>query len=139
MGQLDPHAGARRYPCHRNESSWPVLVHGRRRGRAGNARARPAEVQNPRRAEAHLVAGNPAGSPAEGPGRPDAPVDRKVREMSTAFFVVRATLSELADRARFDTWYKKEHLPDALKAFGAEAAMRAWSVQDPRVHTAFYR
>lgn len=59
--------------------------------------------------------------------------------MSTAFFVVRATLSELADRARFDTWYKKEHLPDALKAFGAEAAMRAWSVQDPRVHTAFYR
>jgi hypothetical protein len=59
--------------------------------------------------------------------------------MSTAFFVVRATLTEMADRARFDLWYKKEHLPDALKAFGAEAAARAWSTQDPKVHTAFYR
>ncbi|MBS0643898.1 MAG: hypothetical protein JSS43_28900 [Proteobacteria bacterium] len=59
--------------------------------------------------------------------------------MSTAFLVVRATLAEMADRPRFDTWYKKEHLPDALKAFNAEAAMRAWSTQDPKVHTAFYR
>ena len=59
--------------------------------------------------------------------------------MSTTFFVVRATLTEMTDRARFDTWYKKEHLPDALRAFGAEAAVRAWSTQDPKVHTAFYR
>ncbi len=59
--------------------------------------------------------------------------------MSAAFFVVRATLADMADRARFDMWYKKEHLPDALKAFGAESAVRAWSTQEPRVHTAFYR
>ncbi|HVZ10575.1 hypothetical protein [Rhodopila sp.] len=59
--------------------------------------------------------------------------------MSAAYLVVRAVLTEMTDRARFDTWYQKEHLPDAMKAFQAQAAMRGWSEQDPTVHTAFYR
>jgi hypothetical protein len=57
----------------------------------------------------------------------------------TAFLVVRAVVADPADRAPFDHWYHTEHLPDALKAFSAVAAMRAWSTVDPSVHTAFYR
>jgi hypothetical protein len=57
----------------------------------------------------------------------------------TAFLVVRAVVSDERDRAGFDIWYRKEHLPDAVKAFKALSAMRAWSVEDPSVHTAFYR
>jgi hypothetical protein len=59
--------------------------------------------------------------------------------MSAAYLVVRAVVAEMADRARFDIWYKKEHLPDAMKAFNADSASRAWSTQDPNVHVAFYR
>jgi hypothetical protein len=57
----------------------------------------------------------------------------------TAFLVVRAVVADPADRAAFDHWYRTEHLPDALKAFSAVAAMRGWSTVDPSVHTAFYR
>jgi hypothetical protein len=57
----------------------------------------------------------------------------------TAFLMVRAVVPDDRDRPGFDMWYRKEHLPDALKAFKAVAAMRAWSVEDPSVHTAFYR
>jgi hypothetical protein len=57
----------------------------------------------------------------------------------TAFLVVRAVVSDERDRPGFDIWYRKEHLPDAMKAFKALSAMRAWSVEDPSVHTAFYR
>jgi hypothetical protein len=53
--------------------------------------------------------------------------------------VVRAVVSDERDRPGFDIWYRKEHLPDAMKAFKALSAMRAWSVEDPSVHTAFYR
>ncbi|HEX2941663.1 MAG TPA: hypothetical protein VHO91_11485 [Rhodopila sp.] len=55
------------------------------------------------------------------------------------YLVVRAVVADPADRAPFDQWYRQEHLPDALKAFGARSAMRGWSTQDPGVHTAFYR
>ncbi len=56
-----------------------------------------------------------------------------------AYFVVRAVVADPADRAAFDRWYRTEHLPDALKAFKAESAMRGWSTADPSVHMAFYR
>lgn len=51
-----------------------------------------------------------------------------------------------ADRERFDHWYETDHLPWALRAFGAQRAWRCWSRGDPRgdsqdetcVHVAFY-
>jgi hypothetical protein len=55
------------------------------------------------------------------------------------FFVVRATVSDPAKRAAFDAWYAREHMPDAVKAFGAEKAWRYWSVTDPAVHQATYQ
>jgi len=54
-----------------------------------------------------------------------------------AWFVVRAVVPE-GDRAAFDRWYAQEHLPDALRAFGAQRGWRAWSRVDASVHTAFY-
>jgi hypothetical protein len=59
--------------------------------------------------------------------------------MPSALFVVRATVSDPAKRAAFDSWYSKEHLPDAMKAFGAGRAWRAWSVNDPALHQATYQ
>lgn len=53
-------------------------------------------------------------------------------------FMVRAVVADPADRAKFDRWYQEEHLPDALKAFGAKSAWRAWSEVDPSVHYAVY-
>jgi len=55
-----------------------------------------------------------------------------------AYFVVRAVVAE-ADRRDFDAWYRTEHLPDAVKAFNAQAAWRAWSRSDPSLHYAFYQ
>lgn len=55
----------------------------------------------------------------------------------TALFIVRAEVPE-ADRAAFDRWYETEHLPDALRVFGARGARRGWSALDPSVHLAFY-
>ena len=55
-----------------------------------------------------------------------------------AYLVVRAVVPE-ADRRDFDAWYRNEHLPDALKAFNAQSAWRAWSRSDPSVHYAFYQ
>jgi hypothetical protein len=57
----------------------------------------------------------------------------------TAYLVVRAVVADPDDRARFDHWYRTEHLPDALKALNARSAMRGWSVADPSVHTAYYQ
>lgn len=57
--------------------------------------------------------------------------------MGQAYFVVRAEVGE-ADRDAFDTWYETEHLPDAVKAFNAVRAWRAWNRSDPGVHVAFY-
>ncbi|MGI9522410.1 MAG: hypothetical protein ACR2PG_12255 [Hyphomicrobiaceae bacterium] len=53
-------------------------------------------------------------------------------------FVVRAVIEDPSNRERFDDWYQHDHLPDALTAFGAQRAWRAWSSKDPSVHTAFY-
>ena len=58
--------------------------------------------------------------------------------MPAVFFVVRATVSDPAKRTAFDKWYHREHLPDAVKAFGVKKAWRFWSVSDPSVHQASY-
>ena len=59
--------------------------------------------------------------------------------MPKSFFIVRATISDPAKRAAFDTWYRNEHLPDAVKSFGAERAWRFWSDTDPAAHQATYQ
>lgn len=56
----------------------------------------------------------------------------------TACFIVRAQVADAATREGFDRWYRDEHLPDALKAFGARRAWRGWSDVDPSVHYAWY-
>jgi hypothetical protein len=58
--------------------------------------------------------------------------------MPAAWLVVRATVAQAAERSAFDAWYRKEHLPDAMKAFGVATAWRGWSEQDPAVHCAHY-
>ena len=57
--------------------------------------------------------------------------------MAKAYFAVRAEVPE-ADRAKFDHWYQTDHLPWALRVFGARRASRCWSKSDPGVHVAFY-
>ena len=59
--------------------------------------------------------------------------------MSTHFLTVRATVTDPAKRQPFDDWYRREHLPDAAKTFGAAKAWRYWSVTDPAVHLATYQ
>lgn len=59
--------------------------------------------------------------------------------MPAAFFVVRATVSDSAKRQAFDAWYSREHLPDAMKSFGALKAWRYWSDTDPSLHHAMYQ
>ena len=54
------------------------------------------------------------------------------------FFTVRSTVADASRRKAFDAWYSKEHLPDAVKAFGAVRAWRGWSRTDETVHFAFY-
>ena len=57
--------------------------------------------------------------------------------MAKAYFAVRAEVPE-ADRAQFDHWYETDHLPWALRVFGARRAWRCWSKSDPGVHVAVY-
>jgi hypothetical protein len=61
--------------------------------------------------------------------------------MAKAYFAVRAEVPA-ADRLQFDHWYQTDHLPWALRVFGAQRAWRCWSVGDPAdgfaVHVAFY-
>jgi hypothetical protein len=59
--------------------------------------------------------------------------------MSGAWLIVRAVVADPDDRAAFDTWYRHEHLPDAMKAFSANAAWRGWSATGPSIHCAYYR
>src|SRR5882672_1328205 len=59
--------------------------------------------------------------------------------MPHAYFIVRATIPDAAQRAAFDAWYRQEHLPDAVKSFGAQKAWRFWSETDPAVHIAQYQ
>ena len=56
----------------------------------------------------------------------------------SAYLIVRAEVADENNRAAFDTWYRDEHLPDAVAAFGANRAWRGWSDVDPSVHFAFY-
>ena len=56
----------------------------------------------------------------------------------TAFFIVRAKVADAGLRGAFDRWYQDEHLPDALKAFGARRAWRGWSEVDASMHIATY-
>jgi hypothetical protein len=56
-----------------------------------------------------------------------------------AWLVVRAVVADPADRPAFDRWYREEHLPDAMKAFSAQAGWRGWSETDASVHHACYR
>lgn len=56
--------------------------------------------------------------------------------MPSAFFVVRATVADPSRRAAFDTWYEREHLPDAARSFGVTRAWRFWSLGDPAIHQA---
>jgi hypothetical protein len=58
--------------------------------------------------------------------------------MPQAYFVVRATVTDPAKRKAFDAWYAKEHLPDAVKAFGVKKAWRFWSLSNPALHQATY-
>ena len=58
--------------------------------------------------------------------------------MPAAIFVVRSTVADPAKRKAFDEWYHREHLPDAVKAFGVKKARRFWSVSDPSSHQATY-
>ena len=59
--------------------------------------------------------------------------------MPAAYFVVRATVSDASKREAFDAWYSREHLPDALKSFGAQKAWRHWSLIEPSLHLATYQ
>jgi hypothetical protein len=59
--------------------------------------------------------------------------------MPKTYFIVRATVADPAKRAAFDEWYRIEHLPDAVKSFGAQKAWRFWSETDPALHQATYR
>jgi len=59
--------------------------------------------------------------------------------MPAAVFVVRATVADPAKRQAFDAWYSREHLPDAVKSFGAVKAWRYWSATDPSLHQAMYQ
>lgn len=59
--------------------------------------------------------------------------------MPAAYFVVRAIVTDAGKRAAFDKWYETEHVPDAVKAFGAARAWRFWSLDDPSLHQAVYQ
>ena len=45
--------------------------------------------------------------------------------MPKSFFVVRATVTDAGQRAAFDDWYRHEHLPQAVAAFGAAKGWRS--------------
>ena len=57
--------------------------------------------------------------------------------MAKAYLAVRAEVPE-TERDRFDHWYATDHLPWALREFGARRAWRCWSHSDRAVHVAFY-
>ena len=56
-----------------------------------------------------------------------------------AHLIVRAEVRDPDARDPFDRWYEEEHLPQAVRDFGAEHAKRGWSDVEPNVHYAFYR
>jgi hypothetical protein len=58
--------------------------------------------------------------------------------MAKGYLVVRAEVPDAADRARFDDWYATDHLPWAIRVFGAQRGWRCWSRSEPAIHYAFY-
>ena len=58
--------------------------------------------------------------------------------MATAVLIVRARLNNLSDRQKFDSWYRTEHLPAAVREFRAQRGWRCWSRTNPLVHIALY-
>jgi hypothetical protein len=56
----------------------------------------------------------------------------------TAYFIVRARITDAIRKEDFDRWYQEEHLPDARAAFDARRAWRGWSAVDASVHYAYY-
>ena len=58
--------------------------------------------------------------------------------MAKGYVVVRAEVQDKTDRAPFDHWYATDHLPWAIRVFGARRGWRCWSRSDPAVHYAFY-
>ncbi|MBO0739517.1 MAG: hypothetical protein J2P48_23755 [Alphaproteobacteria bacterium] len=58
--------------------------------------------------------------------------------MAKGCLVVRAEVPDAADRPAFDDWYASDHLPWAIRVFGAQRGWRCWSKTDPSVHYAFY-
>jgi hypothetical protein len=58
--------------------------------------------------------------------------------MGAAHLVVRAEVPDPTDREPFDHWYATDHMPWAIRVFGARRGWRCWSRTDPTVHYAFY-
>jgi hypothetical protein len=58
--------------------------------------------------------------------------------MAKGLFLVRAEVANEMDRRPFDDWYATDHLPWAVRVFGAHRGWRCWSRSDPAVHYAFY-
>ena len=58
--------------------------------------------------------------------------------VKSCLLVVRAKVTERANRDRFDHWYATDHLPLAVKIFRAQRGWRCRSRTDPAVHYAFY-
>jgi hypothetical protein len=58
--------------------------------------------------------------------------------MAKTLFIVRAELRDPGQRPRFDEWYRTDHLPWAIRAFGARRGWRCWSATEPAAHYAFY-
>jgi hypothetical protein len=58
--------------------------------------------------------------------------------MTKSLLLVRAEVPDPADRGPFDHWYATDHLPWAMRVFGATRGWRCWSRTDPAVHYAFY-
>jgi hypothetical protein len=50
--------------------------------------------------------------------------------MAKGCLVVRAEVPDTSDRTQFDHWYATDHLPWAIKAFGAQRGWRYWSRSD---------
>jgi hypothetical protein len=67
-------------------------------------------------------------------------VARSLEEAAVAksCLVVRAEVPDPVDRAAFDHWYATDHLPWAIRVFGARRGWRCWSRTNPAVHYAFY-
>jgi hypothetical protein len=58
--------------------------------------------------------------------------------MTKGCLAVRAEVPNETDRAPFDHWYATDHLPWAIRVFGAQRGWRCWSRSDAAVHYAFY-